>query len=211
VSGVTHGRVVRGDGTTGVPETPRLDAGHAGRRIAREELDARTRAAAILADAAASAKSVLADAVERATREARDAEQAKVAAMYLTLRAAEEQRAERDLDRAVELAALLAERMLGIALDKEPATIALIARQALAEARGARRARIEAHPSDAGVLEGHIASLGLPPAAVEIVTNDALSRGSLVLHTDLGTLDARLAPQLERLAAALRDALRSPS
>ena len=34
-----------------------------------------------------------------------------------------------------------------------------------------------------------------------------LAPGDLVLHTDLGTLDARLTPQLERFAAALRDAL----
>ncbi len=218
MSVVARGRVVRaaavaaaaGNASARAPETPRLDAGRAGRRVTREELDARARAAAILADAESRAKSLLVDAVERATEEARQAEHAKVAALYLTLRAAEEKRVDRDLDRAVELAALLAERMLGIALDKDPALVAMIARQALAEARGARRARIEAHPTDAGVLEGQLESLGLPPGTVEIVTSDALSRGSLVLHTDLGTLDARITPQLERLAAALRDALRDP-
>ncbi len=206
-----RGRVVRGSGTTGVPATPRVDPGYAGRRIAREDLDARARARAILADAEARAKSVLVDAVERATADARAAEHAKVAALYLTLHAAEEARTERDLGRAVELAALLAERMVGAALERDPAVVAMLARQALAEARGARRARIEAHPSDAATLETLIATLGVPAGAVEIVPRDDLSRGSLVLHTDLGTLDARLTPQLARLAETLRDALRSPS
>jgi flagellar biosynthesis/type III secretory pathway protein FliH len=207
-----RGRIVRApESGTGVPATPRIDIGHTGRRIAREELDARARAKAIVQDAEARAKEVLVDAVERATMDARAAEQAKVAAQYLVLRAADEQRAERDLDRAVELAALLAERMLGAALEQDPSLVAMLARQALAEARGARRARIEAHPGDAGILASSFASLGLPAGGVEIVPNEALSRGSLVLHTDLGTLDARLTPQLERLASALRDALRSPS
>jgi flagellar biosynthesis/type III secretory pathway protein FliH len=45
-------------------------------------------------------------------------------------------------------------------------------------------------------------------AQVASITSDAtLERGSLRLHTDLGTIDAQLRPQLERLAAALRDAL----
>jgi flagellar biosynthesis/type III secretory pathway protein FliH len=34
-----------------------------------------------------------------------------------------------------------------------------------------------------------------------------LSRGSLLLHTDIGAIDARLPVQLDRLAAAIRDVL----
>ena len=211
-----RGRIVRdaanaSASATSVPATPRIDIGHSGRRIAREELDARARARALVQDAEARVKEVLVDAVERATMDTRAAEQAKLAAQFLVLRAADEQRAARDLDRAVELAALLAERMLGAALVQDPALVATLASQALAEARGARRARIEANPSDAAILASHVAVLGLPAGGVEIVPNEALSRGSLVLHTDLGTLDARLTPQLERLAAALRDALRPAS
>jgi hypothetical protein len=35
------------------------------------------------------------------------------------------------------------------------------------------------------------------------------ARGSLVIDTDLGVLDARLAPQLDRLTETLREVLRS--
>jgi len=90
-----------------------------------------------------------------------------------------------------------------------PERIVEMAKRALEEVRGARKATIEAHPLDADVLKAHLDALGLPAEAAEIVGKDDLSRGSLVLHTDLGTLDAKLAPQLDRLAAALRDALRT--
>ncbi len=211
----TRGRVIRAEdaGAAHAPAstTPNPDAGRAGRRVVREELEARARAAAIVADAEARAKDVLVDAVARATEDARAAEHAKVAALYLALRAAEESRAERDLDRAVSLAALLAERLVGVALEQSPGTITMIARQALAEARGARRAKIAASGLDAGVLAQHLADLGLPSGAIEIEIDETLGRGSLILHTDIGTLDARLTPQLDRLAAALRDALRAAS
>lgn len=203
----TRGRIVRGVGSTGAPPTPRLDAGNAGRRIARAELEARERAAVIVAEATARAERIAHEARERAAEEARAAEQAKVAGMYIALRAAEEKRAERDLDRVIALATLLAERLLGKTLESDPALVTMLARQALAEARGARRARIEAHALDADALKAHLDALGLAPEAIDLVPRDDLSRGSLVLHTDLGTLDAKLAPQLDRLAAALRDAL----
>jgi flagellar biosynthesis/type III secretory pathway protein FliH len=205
-----RGRIVRA-ATGSAPATPRIDPGFAGRRIARAELEARERAARILEDARAKARTIAEEAAARAADEARATEHAKLAALYLDLRAADEQRAERDIERAVELASALAERLLGAEFARDPALVAQLARQALAEARGARRARIEASPLDVDALRAHLGSLGFPDGACEIVENDQLARGSLVLHTDLGTLDAKLAPQLDRLAAALRDVLRTPS
>jgi flagellar biosynthesis/type III secretory pathway protein FliH len=212
VSTVTRGRVLRGPTGSGPgPATPRMDPGNAGRRIARAEIEARERAARIVADAETKARRIAEEAAARAAAEARDAEHAKLAAAYLVLRAAEEKRAERDLDRTVQLAAVLAERLLGSEIARDPALSAKLARQALSEARGARRARIEACPLDVDSLKKHLGSLDLPADACEVVANAELARGSLVLHTDLGTLDAKLAPQLDRLAAALKDALRTPA
>jgi flagellar assembly protein FliH len=212
---VTRGRVLRASASaTGVPPappTPRLDPGHAGRRVARVEVEARARAARIVAAAEARAEAIRRDAAARAAEEARAEEQAKAAAMYMALRAREERRAERELGRTVELAVLLAERLLGASLEARPELVMDLARQALAEARGARRARIEAHPLDADALVTHLEELGLSEGTAEVVPNPELSRGSLLLHTDLGTLDAKLAPQLDRLAEALRDALRPAS
>lgn len=184
------------------------------RVVPREEIDARAKAAAIVGAATVAAASMLeraragaAEVAAKAHGEAVEQEHAKLAAAWLALRAREEGRAALDLDRATTLAAVLAERLVGRALVADPTTIALLAKSALAEARGARRATILAHPSDAAVLVQHLGSAGLPEGTVDVVADDTLTPGSLVVQTELGTVDARLRPQLERLAAALREAL----
>ena len=186
-----------------------------GRRLAREVVDAQRQGDAIVARATERAQAVLlhaeSEAVTAATAaacEARETEQAKLAAAWLAIHHRDEARAERDLDRSVALAVVLAERLVGAALEVDPAKIALLARQALSHTQGARRAIIEAHALDADALRAHLSSVGLDPAKVDVRENSELARGELCLHTDLGTLDAKLKPQLERLAAALRDALR---
>lgn len=212
---LTRGRVVRsaelGAAKTvaSAPPDPRRR-----RVVPREELDARATADAIVLGAKAEAAAMLerarADAAGVAARahdEAREQEHAKLAAAWLALLAREEGRAALDLDRATKLAAVLAERLVGRALAADPATIVLLAKSALAEARGARRATILAHPSDAAVLVERLGTAGLPDGTVDVVGDETLNPGSLVVQTELGTVDARLRPQLERLAAALREAL----
>ena len=209
---VTRARIVSKANATPIPtvapSTERV------RKLTRAELDARENAARTIADAKRQAEAIVAEArakaqsvAQTAAREAAEAEQAKVAAQYTALRAREEHSAEAQLDRSVELARVLAERLLGEALHVDAQTVAKLARQALAEAQGARTVRIEAHPDDVATLKQHATMLNI--SQVASITSDAtLERGSLRLHTDLGTIDAQLRPQLERLAAALRDALR---
>lgn len=145
------------------------------------------------------------DAAARATSHDDEDAKANIAAAYLLLKRREDQMLETSLDRTTELAVALAERLIGGALALTPEIIAAMASGALSEAKGARKARIEANPIDVDALREHTASLG---ESIVIEPNAELARGSLVLHTDLGTIDARLTPQLERLARALRDALR---
>ena len=164
--------------------------------------EARTKATAIVVEATASASAM----AERAAREARETELARLAAEVLTVRAGAERRAERELDRTIELAVLLAERLVGEAIAVEPARVTAIAEGALRETRGARELRIEACPADLAALNDLLATLGEGVASVE--ANSELSRGSLVVHTELGRVDARLMPQLSRLAEALREVLR---
>jgi flagellar assembly protein FliH/type III secretion protein L len=175
------------------------------RRIPGEILAARAKAERIVAEAKAQAAAAMAAAASEAAAEARAKEVARLAAGFLALRVEDERRAERDLDRTVELAVLLAERLVGEALRIEPGRIAELAASALDEARGARRVRIEASPDDVSALGDALAALG-PIAEVE--PDPGLRRGSLVVHTDLGRVDARLEPQLARLANALREALK---
>ncbi|MBL8608148.1 MAG: hypothetical protein JNL38_12555, partial [Myxococcales bacterium] len=89
----------------------------------------------------------------------------------------------------------------------DPAAVADIARRTLAEARGARRAKIHACAEDAANLEARRGELGLAAEHVQVAVDPDLPRGSLRVETDLGSLDASLTVQLERLAAAIRDAL----
>ncbi len=184
------------------------------KRLAREVVDAHLLAQRIVGDAEREAEAIRARAHEssallaaRAAEEAREAEHAKLAALYLALRREEERRDARDLDRTMDIARILAERLLGELLRLDPARIVALARQALAEAKGATRAVIEASPLDADALRGHVLDFGLAEGALDVKIDPQLSRGSLRVHTNLGTLDVQLTPQLERLAKALRDAL----
>ncbi len=210
-------RIVRGgggDAATTHEAAPVASEAPRRRRVAADELRAREAAAALLEGARKQAETIVAEArvaaevaLREAANEAREAEEARGAALLLRLKREDEQRAERDLDRAVSLAVVLAERLLGAALVRDPGQVIALANQALREARGARRATIDACPLDAAVLERHLVDAGFESHTVEVRTDPSLSRGSLRVSTNLGTLDARLHPQLERLAQALRDAL----
>lgn len=178
---------------------------HLARRIPREVAEAHAEASKILAEARERAASVVKDAAEAAAIEAREREVARLAAGFLELRDADARRAERDTERLVELAVLLAERLLGEMLRIDPARIAELAAGVLHEARGARRVRIDASPDDTAALGEALGALG---RSAEVHADPSLGRGSLVVHTELGRVDARLEPQLARLAAALREALR---
>ncbi len=210
-------RIVRAADTAGARAKPLLNLGPAvptWRRLAREELDARLEAERLVHEAQAQAEAIGARAREQArteaaqnAREVREQSEATIAARWLALRHAEGRRLERDIDRVIAVGVVLAERIVGTALELGPAVIADLARTAIAEARGARRIAIDAHPLDAGALRRHLATVGLDPQSVEVREDEALARGELRLQTDVGTIDAKLAPRLERLAAALRDAL----
>jgi flagellar assembly protein FliH len=184
------------------------------KRIAREELEGRLEGERILREARAEAVRVLADAQRQAAhagaRALRDAEEqghAAIAARWLALREAERKELEAGGGRVLALAVALAERLLGASLELDPDRVAHLARQVIAEAGGARRAVIDAHPLDADALRRHLTGAGLDLQSIEVREDSSLVRGDLRLHTDLGTIDARLASRFDRLAAALRDAI----
>src|SRR4051794_17838940 len=126
---VTRARIVsKAAGTPVVtvsPSTERM------RKLTRAELEARESASTTLAEAKRQADAIVAEArskaqsvAQTAAREAAEAEQAKVAAQYTALRSREERSAEAQLDRSVELARVLAERLLGESLHVDAATVA---------------------------------------------------------------------------------------
>jgi len=185
-----------------------------GRVEPRAVVDAAARAQQIVASAEQKAAALLQDAEReaaqvrlRAEEEGRAEAAAEVAAKALALADHEARADERQLDRAVDLARILAERLLGAELELDPGRVVALARQALGEARGARRVTIVAHPEDVAALERSLDTLGLDPGSTRIQADSSRSRGNLRLETDIGVLDAELGPQLERLALKLRQSL----
>ena len=186
-----------------------------GRVVQRAAADAAEEAADRLARAEQAARAILDQAEQtarslrdQASREGRQEGAAELAAAWIKLRTEENARDERDLDRTVELARAMAERIVGETIALEPAKIAVMARQTLAAAKQARQIALSAHPEDAAALRAHLGSLGLEQAALEIHADETRTRGSLLLETDLGIIDADLTIQLDRLARSLRDGLR---
>lgn len=203
-----HARVIRAEDATKVEPSASVAASLAERRahrIAHEVEAAHAEAARIVATARDEARILGESARTTAAKEAREQEIARLAASFIALRESDARRTERDADRLVELAVLLAERLLGESLRVEPTRIAELAAIALAETRGARNVRIDAPPDDAEALRE---ALGSVSQHADIRPDASLARGSLVVHTDIGRIDARLETQLAALAVALREALR---
>jgi flagellar biosynthesis/type III secretory pathway protein FliH len=185
-----------------------------GRVASKSLVDSSAEAARVLARAKGQALELVTAAERRAAdlkllaeAEARAEASAKLAAHALALASHEAKADERALERTVSLARLLAERLLGASLAIAPDQVVSLARQALAEARGARRLNIVAHPEDAKLLSQQLPSLGVAVETVRVSADGARARGSLRIETDIGVLDADLAPQLDRLALRLRETL----
>jgi flagellar biosynthesis/type III secretory pathway protein FliH len=179
--------------------------------IDRAVVEAEARAAAIVARAEAEAARIVgeasakaASAREDAEREGRAAAVAKLAAAWMRLRDEEASTAARAEQQTIEIARVLAERLLGQALVLEPSLVVALARQALSAVSRARRVTVAAHPDDAEALRTRLGELGMDGAVIDVVVDASRSRGGLRIESDLGTLDADLAPQLDRLVAALR-------
>jgi len=208
-------RIVRAEGAPAARPLWEAKAGEMPRRrLAREELQARLDGERIVEEARARAREIVegaraeaAGAVASVVEKAREDADARVAAQWLALRHAEQRTPEQQEERVLAMAVALAERLLGGALELDPSRIADLARAVVAEAGGARRAVIDAHPLDAEALRAQLKTTALDIQSIEVRASATLARGDLRLHTDLGIIDARLATRFDRLAAALRDAL----
>jgi type III secretion protein L len=182
-------------------------------RLLRASVDrARAEAADVLAAARAQAEAILDEAKQTASEmrrlaceEAKQEAAAALSVAWIRLRHEEATKDERELERTIGLARALAERLLGEALEVDPDKILALARQVLAIARHARTICVVAHPQDADVLARRIAKLGLESTALQIQVAADRPRGSLLLRTDLGIIDADIALQLDRLTRALLD------
>jgi flagellar assembly protein FliH/type III secretion protein L len=211
---LTLARLVRGESAdAAVPvSVPKRSDTQPASIVPSAVVDAHERARAITQEAEARARQIVSSAeaeCERlkaeARRTGRELALAELSAQALALARAEAALDERALARSTELSRLLAERLLGEALQLEPTRVVSLARAALAEARGARSVTIVAHPDDLPALERALHE-GELERVTRLVPNAERDRGSLRLETEIGVLDAELSVQLDRLVAALRSA-----
>jgi flagellar biosynthesis/type III secretory pathway protein FliH len=179
-----------------------------------EVLEARTRADAILAEAEANAaglqraaEAAAAESHARAQREGYEAGLAEAITASATLSQAEATRDARQLDANVALARLLAERLLGKALELDGQLVVAMAAEVLREVRGLRSVKIFAHEDDVGALREALDAGTLGPQVLVVSARSDLQRGDLVLEAESGRLEAKLGDRLERLARSLREAL----
>jgi type III secretion protein L len=131
---------------------------------------------------------------------ARGREEGRAEAAALLARAQAERAREREgsSTAAVALAVELAARIVGEAA-RDPAVAARVAEEARRAAGGARPT-LRVNPEDLPAVEASLVGCAF-------IADPAISRGGCVVETEWGRLDARLETQLERLAAALREAL----
>lgn len=107
-------------------------------------------------------------------------------------------------DAVVELARLLAGRLVGHALAVSDDALRHWARTLLDEARGARRIHLLAPSEMVERLHGLAEELTEEGREISVAGDPELARGSLRVETELGTLDASVDQALERLVRALR-------
>lgn len=208
--GLTRGRVLpAAEAHTSLASLAPLAPPSPLRRAA--QVQAHDRALALVAGAHEEAAATLRAAADeaaalrkRAVAEGQAEAEAALAARWVDLKRAEEtwhQQREGDL---LAVARLLAERLLLRSLDLDPRTITDLTRQALAPLRRARRLLFSVHPDDAEALRAGLASLGHDAALIEVHLEPTAPRGAVHIVSELGSIRAELAPQLDRLLAALR-------
>lgn len=183
----------------------------AARVVRREIVQAQELAAQIVADAEARAAAILerargdADAIAvELEQRARARAQAELAEAWVEMRA-RQARADREAaERTLSIARLLAERLLRSQLSLTPESILPMAREAIAQFWTANQITVRACARDVAVLAQHLEELGVPPASLRLVEDAQREPGSLLVQTNIGSLDTELGLQLDRLVEALR-------
>lgn len=189
---------------------------NAPKSVRRAVLDAEEQGRAIIAEARRQAEQIQIRAQQAADDIRLQAEaRARAEALALVVSQAvqfakrETQRAKSSLDQAVDLATLLAERLLGEELKVAPARVSNLAQQALREAAGARRVTIVANPADAAQLRATLTPASTELEDIQIKEELGLAPGHLRVETELGVIEAELKGQLRRLATQLRKLLQT--
>lgn len=113
---------------------------------------------------------------------------------------------------ALEVAFLVARRIVEAELQTSSEALVGLVRAAVRRLGEARKIVVRLSPPDAEAVNALLASRGaatlsgIATAHVEVMPDSALERGDCVVEGDLGSVDGRLSTRLEELRRALEDA-----
>ena len=124
----------------------------------------------------------------------------ELAAMRPRLR----EQAEGDL---VRLAVAIARRVVRRELTIDPQAITGLVKAALEQLSAGERIRVRVHPDDEAAVRSCLVAVGRA-ASVEVSGDAALERGSAILETERGNLDASAETQLAEIERGLTDRFR---
>lgn len=114
------------------------------------------------------------------------------------------QQAEGDL---VRLAVAIARRVVRRELTIDPQAITGLVKAALEQLSAGERIRVRVHPEDEAAVRSCVVACGRA-ASVEVAGDAALERGSAILETERGNLDASAETQLAEIERGLTDRFR---
>jgi flagellar assembly protein FliH len=141
------------------------------------------------------------------TQAARNIERIEMALSLL--RSQGERLAEQARSDALELAFLVARRILEHEISTDPGLLLSLLRTAIAKAGEGSRVAVHLNPKDLEIVR---ASQANDPSAltlmkVELVPDPSLGHGDCLVKTDLGTVDGRLSTRLQEMREAIGSAL----
>ena len=137
------------------------------------------------------------------------ASQALAAALAAAEQAAQEL-ADASERRAVELALVIADKVLPTSLELRPELIVDLVGGALRRVSTPQQVTLEVNPADLDLVRGSVERLVDGPTALErldVVGERRIPRGSCVLQATEGEIDGQISEQLARAAEVLRDNL----
>jgi flagellar assembly protein FliH len=114
--------------------------------------------------------------------------------------------------RAVELALLIAEKVLGAALEVDPTRVVGVIAATMRGVTERDRLTVEVNPADYDLVHGAVGELGARfggHAGIELVAERRVGRGGCIVRTSEGEIDAQIEEQLARAGDLLRDVLAS--
>jgi len=162
------------------------------RVIPAQVVDARTRAADIVAGAEATLAAARREGFEAGRQEGL----ATVTELLVRARAQAWQRAASADAELRQLAVRIAEKILGRELAQSPEAVVDVVRTALAAAATRKHIVVRVHPDD-------VAAVRAARAELTVHADPGVARGGCLVDTEVGTIDARLDVQLAAIERAL--------